>query len=425
MADLRQVLAFASSLYVARAGVAYAGYVRRDPMSLIQLRPGRVNPYAIYDRLRAQGTLVPTRLGNWATTSHRVCDGVLRDRRLGVRPAEQDGVAATDDELDLSFLSMNPPDHTRLRRLAAPAFGPRAVATYTGRIERTVGELLDAAAAESSTGGEFDLVSAFAVALPIAVITDLLGIPDSRSADFARYGMLIGSAIDGIRSLRHARQLMAADAVLRRLFEDLFELRRREPRDDILSQLVAAEGDQVRPEEIMPLCSLLLVAGFETTVNLIGNGVLALLGNPAQWQALCADPAAMAPMAVEEVLRFDPPVQRTYRVALEPLELEGKQVRKDQIVVTLIGAANRDPEVYRQPDAFDISRENAASHLAFSSGIHYCLGQPLARLEATIAFRMLAERMPTLSRAGSVKRRNATTIRGPVRLPVRYQAASA
>jgi cytochrome P450 len=415
MADLRQVLAFASSLYLARAGIAYAGYVRRDPMSQIQLRPGRVNPYAIYDRLRARGTLVPTRLGNWVTTSHRVCDSVLRDRRFGVRPDEEDDDDAGGDELDLSFLSMNPPDHTRLRRLAAPAFGPRAVATYTGRIERTVSELLDAASAV----GEFDLVSAFAAPLPIAVITDLLGIPDSRSADFARYGMLIGSALDGIRSLRHARQLQAGDAELTQLFGDLFELRRREPRDDILSHLVAAEGDQVTPEEILPLCTLLLVAGFETTVNLIGNGVLALLGNPAQWQALCADPAAMAPKAVEEVLRFDPPVQRTARVALEPLELEGKQVRKGQLVVTLIGAANRDPDVYRHPDAFDINRENAASHLAFSSGIHYCLGQPLARLEATVAFEMLAGRMPALARAGAVKRRNATTIRGPVRLPVR------
>src|SRR5690242_10351871 len=168
-------------------------------MARLQLRPGRDNPYAIYERMRAIGTLVPTRLGNWASPSHRVCNTVLRDRRFGVRPLE----AAGDDESNMSFLSMNPPDHTRLRRLALPAFSPKAVSTYRDRIERTVNELLDRAAA----AGEFDLVSAFAAPLPIAVITDLLGIPDADTEAFSRYGRVIGSALGGIRSMRHAAEL--------------------------------------------------------------------------------------------------------------------------------------------------------------------------------------------------------------------------
>jgi cytochrome P450 len=412
MSQLGQAVSFASRLYRQRADVAFAGYVKRDPMALLQMRPGRVNPYAIYDRMRAGGTLVPTRLGNWASTSHRVCKTVLRDRRFGVVPAS--GMDGGEEQLDLSFLSMNPPDHTRLRRLALPAFSPKAVSTYRERIVRTVGDLLDRAA----TAGEFDVVSGLAAPLPIAVITDLLGIPDADSEDFARVGMIIGGALDGIKSLKHAAQLQANDEKLRALFENLFELRRREPADDIVSHVVAAEGNQIQPDEMIPMCVLLLVAGFETTVNLIGNGVLALLDHPDQWNALCADPEAMAPKVVEETLRFDPPVQRTGRFALEALELDGKPVRKDQFVVTLLGGANRDPETYDRPNVFDINRENAADHLAFSSGIHYCVGQPLASLEATIVFQMLAERLPGLRRSGPVQRRNATTIRGPIRIPV-------
>jgi P450-derived glycosyltransferase activator len=403
MSDLRPAITFAAGLYRERARIAWAGYARRDSRALLQLRPGRADPYLFYNRIRASGTLAPTRLGDWVTASHRVCDSVLRDRRFGVSA-----------EFEASFLGMNPPDHTRLRKLALPAFSPRAVATYRDRIERTVGDLLDRAAA----AGEFDLVSAFAAPLPIAVITDLLGIPDADASAFARYGAIIGSSLDGIRSLRHAGELQASEAELRQLFERIFELRRREPRDDIVSRLVAAEGDQIGPDEMYPMCVLLLVAGFETTVNLIGNAVLALLRNREQWEALCADPAGLAAGAVEETLRFDSPVQLTDRAALEPLELEGRTLATGQTVVTLIGAANRDPEVYDNPDTFDIRRDGSAGHLSFSSGIHYCVGQPLARLEATIALRMLAERMPGLSRAGAVARRNATVIRGPLRLPV-------
>jgi P450-derived glycosyltransferase activator len=405
MSEAGQSVAFAARLYWERAAVVYTGYVKRDPMALLNLRQGRADPYPVYERIRASGTLVPTRLGNWMTASHRVCDSVLRNRRFGVH---------AEDGSDFSFLGMNPPDHTRLRRLALPAFSPKAVAGYRDRIERTVGELLDRAAAS----GEFDLVSGLAAPLPIAVITDLLGIPDADAAAFAHYGAVIGSALDGVKSLRHASQLQANGVKLQALFENLFELRRREPADDIISRLVAAEGDQVKSAEMMPMCVLLLVAGFETTVNLVGNCVLALLGHREQWQDLCADPEALAARAVEETLRFDPPVQLTDRVALEPLDLEGQAIAQGQRVVTLIGGANRDPEIYPEPAVFSIHRQPAAEHLAFSSGIHYCLGQPLARLEATITLRMLAERMPGLALAGPVRRRNTTTIRGPLHLPV-------
>jgi cytochrome P450 len=165
------------------------------------------------------------------------------------------------------------------------------------------------------------------------------------------------------------------------------------------------------------MCSLLLIAGFETTVNLIGNGVLALLRHPEQWRLLRDDPT-LAASCVEEVLRFDPPVQETARIAFEDTEVGGVPVHKDQVVLTLIGGANRDPEAFASPATFDITRTPAVEHLAFSSGIHYCLGAPLARLEAATAFAVLADRLPGLRPAGPVRMRPSSTIRGPLRLPV-------
>ena len=405
MSEVGQAVAFAVNMYRRRAGIAYNWHVRQDPMALLNLRRGQADPYQVYERVRASGTLVPTRLGDWMTASYRVCDLVLRNRRFGAR---------VDDGIDRSFLGMNPPDHTRLRRLAQPAFSPKAVAGHADRIERTVAELLDQAA----VSGEFDLVSALAAPLTIAVITDLLGVPDADAAAFAQYGVILGSALDGIKSLRHASQVHANRVKLQRLFENLFELRQYEPADDIISRMVAAEGGQVKATEMVPMCILLLVAGFETTVNLIGNCVLALLSHREQWHELCADPQALATKAVDETLRFDSSIQITDRVALEPLELEGQTVGRGQYVVTLLGGANRDPEIYPEPGTFNIHRQAAAEHLAFSSGIHYCVGGPLARLEATITLRMLAERMPGLTLAGPIQRRNTTTIRGPLHLPV-------
>ena len=409
MGRLQQPARFVAGLHGQRAVTAYHGLVGGDAMAQLQLPRGRRDPYAIYERLRGVGPMAPTRLGNWATVSHAVCEEVLRDRRFGARPADwQPGPA----DVDVSFLDMNPPDHTRLRRLVAPAFTARRVVDYRPLVERTAHGLLDRA------GARFDLVRAFAAPLPIAVISELLGVPAEERSAFARYGAVIGSSLDGVRGLAHARALLAANTELEALFGRLFALRRHRPGPDLISAVVAGEGEsRLRPAEMVPLCVLLLVAGFETTVNLVGNAVLALTRHPEQWALLRAEPDRAA-AAVEETLRWDPPVQRTARFALTDLELAGVSVRAGQVVVTLLGGANRDPDVYPHADRFDLTRPRGAEHLAFSAGIHYCLGAPLARLEAAVALRALAERLPGLHRTGPALRRRSITIRGPRRLPV-------
>ncbi len=201
MSELSEAAKFAIGLYRQRAGTALAAYVRRDKLARLQLRPGRVNPYSIYAQIRAEGPVLPTRTGDLVTPSHRVCKTVLRDRRFGTKPP--DGFERSkQDTIEASFLSMNPPDHTRLRKLALPSFSPKAVATYDRPIRQTVSNLLDSA----RHAGTFDLVSSFAAALPIAVITDLLGIPDASAEEFARHGALLGGAADGITSIAARRR---------------------------------------------------------------------------------------------------------------------------------------------------------------------------------------------------------------------------
>ncbi|MDA3624333.1 cytochrome P450 [Saccharopolyspora sp. WRP15-2] len=388
---------------------------RGDPMARLLHAPWRNDPYPQHRLLREQGPLVRSKLGVLLATTHELCDEVLRDRRFGVRTS--DGAygdpTASAVELQLSLLELDPPDHSRLRKLAAPAFRPRRMETYRARIEQITDELLDRAVAR----GEFDVVRDFAGPLPIRVICELLGLPPLDAERLARHGRILAGALDGIRSPRHLRQMRESFTELDAMFDRLIEQRRANPGEDVVSDLVAAlDEDKLTGTELVQLCDVLLVAGFETTVNLIGNGTHALLRHPEQWAQLRADPD-LAPAVVEETLRWDPPVQMTMRIAHEPLDLAGRHLPLDTPVLTLLAAAGRDPAVHPDPDRFDINRPDRAEHLAFSSGIHYCLGAPLARLEAEIAFRNLATRLPGLRRAGAPKPRPTSLIHGLATLP--------
>jgi cytochrome P450 len=407
-----QAARFLGGVYRERARVLYWAHVRGDLFSRLTLPNHHTDPYPIYEEMRARGPMLPTRLGNYSTTSHRLCNEVLRSRKFGVTPEDGSEDLAHQVGMDLSLLELNPPDHSRIRRLAAPAFTPRRIAGYAGLVDQAIQRLLD----ECERKREFDLMSAFASPLPIAVVTHLLGLPNEPER-FRRLGSTIARALDGIWSLGQARMLAAADGELQTTFAELLERRVREPGDDLVSALVAEQGSAITPAELSVLVRLLLVAGFETTVNAIGSGLRWLLADRDQWELLVADPGR-SPAAVEEVLRFDPPVQQTARVAHHPAEVGDVPIAKNQWVITLLAAANRDPGVYPAPNSFDITRESPAEHLAFSGGIHYCLGSPLARLELTQAFRALAERFPHIRQTGPITMRLGTTLRGPLQFPV-------
>jgi P450-derived glycosyltransferase activator len=392
-----------------------------DPLCQLQRARNIPDPYPVYRALRRSGPLYRSRLGYWTTTSYRLCDQVLRDARFGMRNSA--GVVTFSDEVmrpslslvDEAMLKQDPPNHSRLRRLAAPAFRrARLVDTYQDRIEKIAHALLDTAELRD----EFDLISDFATPLPITVIAALLGVSDVDVDRLAHYGAVLGAALDGLRSRRHLREFHDASDELTEMFRRLIEQRRRHPADDLLSVLVAArDEDRISPAELLATCRLLLLAGFETTVTLIGNAVLSLLRNPEQWRLLVQRPD-LAGGAVEETLRYEPSLQATLRVAKTDVELAGRRVPVDSTLLLLLGAANRDPDVFREPDRFDITRDGP-DHLTFAAGIHYCLGAPLARLEAEIALRALAERMPGLRLAGRPTWRPAVTVHGLLHLPVR------
>ena len=414
MSTLGTFVRLARGVHRRRLRLAADGYLHGDRDARLHLAAWRDDPYPLYEQVRGRGRLSRTRSGTWVSVDHDVCRDVLRDRRFGVRPDRLTVDESLRDDFQTSFLGMDPPEHTRLRRAVQSDLGPRAVAAYRPLIERTVDHLLDRAERDR----RFDLMTAVAGPLPLAVMSAVLGIPPGEREAFRRHAAVLGGAIDGIRSMTQAARLRTATLSLDRLFTDLAARRRHDPGDDLISRLVTGTADQVGADELLPLCNLLLVAGYETTTNLIGNAVHALLQRPDQWAALTADPAA-CDVVVEETLRFDPPVQRAGRLALEDVEIAGHRVAAGDYVVTLIGGANRDPAAFPDPGRFDPARPATTAHLAFGGGIHYCVGHPLARTEAAVAVRRLAERLPSLRIDGRVRRRTSGMIRGLTRLPVR------
>lgn len=404
---------FVTELYANKVRTQYAARVLHAPLAAAIVSPGKRNPYPLYDQARDIGPLwlLPRDERVHVSVTHAVCKQVLKSHDFGVGGRTILGKDAF--EFSMSLLEMDPPEHTRLRRVAAPAFSPRRLGGYAVAIEKIVNERLDAVI----PGQPFDIVSTLAAPLPIRIISELLGVPEADEAPFLRWGTALGSALEGPHGLWHARQIMSAKNGLDAMFERLVQQRRAEPRDDMISLLIEQEsGGGVKSEEILPLCVLLLVAGFETTVNLIGNAMGALMNDPQQWQLLAGDPS-LAAQAVEETLRYDAPIQFTDRIALRDAQIGNHQVPQGHRVLCVLAGTGRDPARFARPNFFDITRTDN-DHLAFSGGVHYCVGAPLARLEAEIALRVLAQRMPTLHPAGAPRRRSSVTVRGLRELPV-------
>ncbi len=379
---------------------------------------GREDPYGHYARLREMGPVLREADGTLIVTRFADCQSVSRDHKLGKMPVEMLPLAGLADWAEhpalhgyfTSLLGINPPDHTRLRRLVSSSFTARRVQELRPATTRMIDGLIDGLA----DAGTADFVAAFAFPLPCNVISELLGIPDADRAQFQHLVQDWSAVLDEITPEVLLKADPAAQAV-RDYLGGLAAERRRQPRGDLMTAMVEHEeaGDRLTGDELLTMAGLLFAAGFETTTNLLSNGLAALLDHPGQLPRLHADPAA----AVEELLRFDSPVQNIDRTVIEPTAVAGVPLEPGQRIVAYTGAANRDPRRFTDPDSLDLGRGDNAS-LSFGGGMHYCLGAPMARLEAQIAFPRLFERLPELRRTEGAERRNSLTIRGFDHLPV-------
>ncbi|HWU06784.1 MAG TPA: cytochrome P450, partial [Streptomyces sp.] len=320
-----------------------------------------------------------------------------------------------------SMVAVDPPEHTRYRRLVSRAFSARAVAGLRERTRQIADELLDGLEREAAAhGGQVDLAARYASLLPVTVISEMLGVPVAMREQFLAWGDHAAPVLDmGLDWSTHhdvERSLAELDAWWRGHLQQL----RRDPGPDLLSALVTTvddDGSGLTETELRATAALVVGAGFETTVNLIGNGAALLFDHPDQRRLLAEDPS-LWPNAVDEVLRADPPVQRTGRRARRSTTVHGVPVAEGEWLVLLLAAADRDPRVFPDPHVFDVARTNAREHLAFGSGIHFCLGASLARMEGEVALRALFERFPDLDLAGSGRRRVTVILRGYRSLPV-------
>ncbi|WP_433224187.1 cytochrome P450 [Dactylosporangium sp. CS-047395] len=387
---------------------------------------GREDPYPRYSRLREISPIVRAADGALVVTGYADCQTLVRDGRFAHMPADMLAFVGFPDwrehpallQLWTSMLTLNPPDHTRLRRLVGSAFTARRVAALQPAIERMVGDLLDDLAAAP----EADFVSGFAFPLPVAVIGELLGVP---AADRPQFQTLVRDWTQVLEMITPDILATAdpAAAAIRDYLGGLLDERRKEPADDLLTALTQAQtaDDRLTDEEVLSNAALLFAAGFETTTNLLANGLVALLEQPGRLARVAEAPDA----AVEELLRYDSPVQIASRIAADDVELAGLPIEAGERVVAYLGAGNRDPQRFDAPDELRLDRENNAP-LSFGGGIHYCLGAPLARLEARIALPALAARFPEIALAGRPERRDSLTLRGFTGMPVQLgrEAAS-
>jgi cytochrome P450 len=383
------------------------------------------NPYPFYRRLRETDPVHLSQLGLWVLTRYDDCVASLRDPRFGrdgfeAILAAQYGEESETGRLPRSMLFRDPPDHTRLRALVNRAFTPRVIEGMRGQIQSVVDRLLDAVARR----GHMDVIADLAYPLPVTVICDMLGVPVGDHEQIKDWSSDIIRSLDAI-GIPSDDAIVERGRVGRRGIADYFRTllpeRRRHPRADLLSSLIAVEeqGDRLTEGELLATCVLLFIAGHETTVNLIGNGLLALLQHPTELERLRAEPGLIG-SAVEELLRFDSPVQRTARITNAEVEVGGRTLPKGAFVVTAIGAANRDPVHFPDPDRLDIGRADNR-HIAFGFGIHFCLGAPLARVEGQLALGALMRRMPKLRLARTdLEWRESSTLRGLKALPVEF-----
>jgi cytochrome P450 len=379
----------------------------------------RPNPYPAFARLREREPVhYDDVIKRWILTRQDDIESLFRDRTMSVDPLKANPgtyMRIFERFHDFSMLFQDPPNHTRLRLLVSKAFTPRAVERLAPRILDIINELLGAVAAVD----RFDVIETLAVPLPVIVIAEMLGIDPTDRRDFKRWSEWQAMSLNPLLTAAEQTQCAEADAELEAYLQRAIAERRAHPREDLISALIAAkEGDdQLTDTEIVTMCELLLAAGNVTTTDLIGNGVWCLLRHPDQLQKLRDDPSLIA-NAVEEILRFESPVVQTARIPTADLKIGGCPMRRGESVLAFLAAANRDPERYPEPDRFDITRKDVHHH-SFGGGAHFCLGAPLARLEALLAINALVERFPNLRLADeALEWRAMPGFRGSVKLPV-------
>ena len=411
-----------------RATAKY-GARRGDPQGRLVADPAvAANPVPFYDELRPRGPLVRCRF-TYITVDHEVAHELLRSEEFRVTtiratlPAPLRWIEAHTRGGLLhplqppSLLAVEPPQHTRYRKTVSSIFTTRAVAALRERIEQTAAGLTDELA---QRGGDVDIVARYCSALPVAVISDILGVPDRDRPRVLEFGELSAPSLDfGLSWQQHQRVQRGLEGFNTWLIEHLGRLR-RQPGDDLMSQLIQASdgGARLSDEELRATAGLVLAAGFETTVNLLGNGIRLLLDTPDQLAKLRERPE-LWPNAVEEILRLESPVQLSARISRTDTVVAGTRVPRGELVVIGLAAANRDPKMFDDPHRFDVERANANKHLSFSSGRHFCLGAALARAEGEVGLRTFFERFPEVALAGAGSRRDTRVLRGWSELPVR------